>query len=57
MPVHKKGGTPSSQKSTPNVPKGKEGTAAWAGVPGPTQPGDRSAGVKKIKQSMKQEGL
>lgn len=34
-----------------------EKTAAWAGVPGKTQPRDRSGGVKKVKQSMRSEGV
>lgn len=32
-------------------------TANWPGLPGKTQPRDRSGGVKKLPQSPKQEGL
>ena len=35
-----------------------EKTAAWAGVPGPTQPGTRDkAGTKKLKIHPKSEGI
>ena len=34
-----------------------ESTAAWAGVPGSTQPRDRSGGDKKIRGGVKQEGV
>jgi hypothetical protein len=35
----------------------KESTASWPGVPGKTQPKDRSFGVKKVKQTVKSEGI
>jgi hypothetical protein len=35
----------------------KEKTAAWPSVPGKTQPRDRSGGTKKVKQSVKSEGI
>ena len=35
----------------------KEKTAAWPGVPGKTQPRSRSGGTKKVKQSVKSEGI
>ena len=35
----------------------KESTAAWPSVPGKTQPKDRSGGTKKVKQSVKSEGI
>ena len=35
----------------------KESTAAWPGVPGKTQPRDRSGGTKKVKQAVKSEGI
>lgn len=39
------------------IPKWNEKTAAWPAVPGKTQPRDRSGGTKKVKQSMKSEGI
>jgi hypothetical protein len=39
------------------VPPWKEKTAAWPGVPGKTQPRNRSGGTKKIKQAVKSEGI
>lgn len=35
----------------------KESTAAWPGVPGKTQPRSRSGGTKKVKGSVKSEGI
>ena len=35
----------------------KESTAAWPGVPGKAQPRSRSGGTKKVKQSVKSEGI
>ncbi len=49
--------------SPPSVPSGHrpdatpEKTAAWPGLPGKAQPGNRSAGVSKTRQSAKQEGV
>lgn len=34
-----------------------ERTAAWPGLPGKSQPRERSGGTKKCRQSAKQEGL
>ena len=34
-----------------------ERTANWGGLPGPTQPRDRSAGVKKLKIHPMSKGL
>ncbi len=34
-----------------------EKTANWPGLPGPTQPRDRSAGVKKLKVHPMSKGL
>ena len=36
---------------------GPEKTKNWAGLPGGTQPKDRSYGVPKIKGGAKQEGI
>lgn len=49
-------------KGKPSMGKKKEApmpekTASWPGVPGPTQPRDRSAGVKKVKQWPHHEGV
>ncbi|KPK67112.1 hypothetical protein AMJ82_11205 [candidate division TA06 bacterium SM23_40] len=54
MPKRK--GAPTG-KPEGRIPKIVEKTAAWPGVPGKTQPRDRSAGVKKVKQSMRSEGI
>ena len=35
----------------------KESTAAWPGVPGKTQPRSRNVGIKKVKQTVKSEGI
>ena len=32
-------------------------TAAWPGLPGPTQPRNRSGGTKKVTQHAKSEGI
>jgi hypothetical protein len=40
-----------------NVSHSGEKTAAWPGLPGKTQPRDRSGGTKKCKQAAKKEGL
>jgi hypothetical protein len=47
-------GTGSADSQMPVVEK-----AAWAdaNLPGPTQPRDRSMGVRKVKTTMKAEGL
>ena len=42
---------------SPPIPSGKEGTAAWAGVPGKTQSRNRSGGTKKLRQSPKEVGI
>ncbi len=47
----------------PNKPRGKHGdklpekTASWGGLPGNTQPRERSAGVPKVKIHAKSEGI
>ncbi|KPK68178.1 hypothetical protein AMJ82_08940 [candidate division TA06 bacterium SM23_40] len=55
-PQKKRKGPPTGQEGG-KVPSWNERTAAWPGVPGKTQPRDRSGGTKKIKQSMKTEGV
>ena len=35
----------------------KESTAAWPAVPGKTQPRSRNLGIKKVKGSVKSEGI
>lgn len=54
LPARK--GAPTGQ-SGGKVPAINEKTAAWPGAPGKTQPRDRSAGVKKVKQTMRSEGI
>jgi hypothetical protein len=51
-----KGGASNDQSGGKYKPF-KESTAAWPGVPGKTQPRDRSGGTKKVKQSVKSEGV
>jgi hypothetical protein len=51
-----KGGAPTGQGGG-SYPPFKEKTAAWPGVPGKTQPRDRSGGTKKVKQAVKSEGI
>jgi len=55
---------PPSVKVSPGTPKAASSPritqkAAWptANLPGPTQPRDRSMGVRKVKVSMKAEGI
>ena len=53
------GNKPSTFKRKPSAPAAKvnEKTAAWPGLPGKTQPRNRSAGVLKLKTHPKSEGL
>jgi hypothetical protein len=51
-----KAGAPTGQEGG-KIPPFKESTAAWPGAPGKTQPRDRSGGTKKVKQSIKSEGI
>jgi hypothetical protein len=55
-PMPSKGGASNDQSGGTFKPF-KESTAAWPGVPGKTQPRDRSGGTKKVKQSVKSEGI
>lgn len=56
-PMPSKGGHPTGQGGG-KIPPIVEKTAAWQGLPGKTQPRTRcSAGTKKVKQSMKSEGV
>jgi len=48
----------------PPVPRGEKAskadpmrTAAWPGVPGKTQSKSRSSGIRKLRQSPREEGL
>ena len=47
----------SNDQSGGTFPPFKESTAAWPGVPGKTQPKNRSGGTKKVKQSVKDIGI
>jgi hypothetical protein len=51
-----KGGASNDQSGGTYKPF-KESTAAWPGVPGKTQPDTRSVGIKKVKQTVKSEGI
>ena len=55
----KLGNTPPKfkRKARAAEPAVNERTAAWPGLPGPTQPRDRSAGVKKLKIHAMSKGL
>ena len=39
------------------IPPFKEKTAAWPAVPGKTQSRSRAVGIKKVKQTVKSEGI
>lgn len=52
-----KGPKPPANKKPSNPQLKADKTANWPGVPGRTQPKDRSAGVKKIRQTLKSEGI
>jgi hypothetical protein len=52
-----KGKPPATGKRGAKDTNMNERTANWPGPPGPTQPRDRSGGVKRVKQSAKSEGL
>lgn len=54
--ITKRAGPPTGQGGGPK-PQFDEKTANWPGVPGKTQPRDRSGGTKKVKQSVKSEGI
>ena len=41
----------------PKPGMGELSTANWPGLPGKTQPRNRSGGTNRIKQSMKSEGV
>lgn len=53
------GNTPPKFKRKAGAPAAKvnEKTANWPGLPGPAQPRDRSAGVKKLKTHPVSKGL
>jgi hypothetical protein len=55
-PIKHRGGASNDQSGGTYKPF-KESTAAWPGVPGSTQRKDRSGGTKKVKQSVKSEGI
>ena len=66
MPNPDSGNLPSKLGNRPPAFKRKPGgdtpaivekTAAWPGLPGPIQPRDRSAGVKKLKIHPMSKGL
>jgi hypothetical protein len=52
-----KGKPPPTGQRGPTPGVGSEKTAAWPGVPGKTQPKDRSNGVKKVKGHVRKEGI
>jgi len=48
---------PSQPAPAPKVTLPAESTTSWGGLPGKSQPRDRSGGDKKIKQYAKSEGV
>ena len=55
-PIPKRKGAPTGYRG-PDRNTVNENTANWPGVPGKTQSNDRSAGVERIKQHPKSEGI